>query len=108
MESIINLAKYIISKRYSLGKPINNLDLQHILKQIQDKTHCFYDECDMSKGYPVYLNVYYRFCGFGIMPIWLKYDVSIDSDNKIKIDNIIKNFTDTTTCILENRARHTS
>lgn len=96
MYDAIHLSKYIISKCVSDGLPISNLQLQKILFYIQKDylkrdSVAFSDEIEAWQFGPVVPNAYYRFCGFGAMPISVKYsDCSIKSDDALQIDPIIE------------------
>lgn len=95
MYDAIYLAKYIVSKCTEDARPISNLQLQKILYHVQKDflkrgTLAFSDDIQAWKFGPVIPNVYYRFCGFGSMPIIASYDdVKIECEDKIHIDEIV-------------------
>ena len=101
MTQSILIAKYVVTRRYNNNKPISNIDLQKVLKLIQDETNLFSDSYEQLNGIYCYLNVYYHFAGFGVMPITYKYNIGISKYVTDKIDNIIDNFVDTPTRILQ-------
>ena len=94
-ESAVYVAKYIVSRCYKLGSPISNLHLQYILYFAQKeclKNGClaFYDEIEAWKFGPCVPSAYYRFCGFGAMPINYEYkNAMIDGKRKEIIDGVI-------------------
>lgn len=98
---ILKIAKYVITKRIESNKPITNLDLQKLLKQIQDETNLFFDEYQKINNINCYPNVFYYFAGYGVMPITYKYNIVISKKTKIKIDEIIDNFVGFTEKILK-------
>lgn len=77
MYTAMELAKYIVSKCYYDGCPISNLQLQKILYYIQKEflketaTPAFRDDIEAWQFGPVVPNVYYHFCGFGAMRIFI-------------------------------------
>lgn len=91
----IDLAKYIVSKCTKDGHPITNIQLQKILCCIQNRylsynTQAFFDKIELwSFGFCV-PNVYYYFCGFGVMPITLTYDIHIDSKDVAIVNPIVE------------------
>ena len=99
---ILKVAKYVITKRIESNKPITNLDLQKLLKQIQDEIpNLFFDEYQKMNNIYCYPNVYYYFAGYGVMPITYKYNIVLSTKTKIKIDEIIDNFVGFTEKILK-------
>lgn len=89
----LDLAKYIVSKCFLEGWPISNLQLQKILYFIQKdflkrNDIAFTDEIQAWQFGPVVPCVYYRFCGFGALPIANVYEdcqdvVNSDDENYI-------------------------
>lgn len=80
-EAIV-LAKYIVSKCMTDGKPISNLRLQKTMYYIQKDfikrgNEAFMDDIEAWQFGPVVPNVYYRFSGYGSMPITAIYEDSI-------------------------------
>lgn len=95
MNNAIEIAKYIISKCVTDQKPISNLQLQGILYCVQKEflrreEIAFEDDFEAWVCGAVIPKVYYRFCGFGAMPITSRYDVDIDEEIKQIIDDVIK------------------
>lgn len=98
MWNAIDLAKYIITKCTEDGCPISNLQLQKILYYIQkDFLHrterpAFGDVIEAWKFGPVVPAVYYRFGGFGAMPIDMIYSQIVEPTGTEKecIDRIIE------------------
>lgn len=85
MRIALELAKYIVSKCVTDECPISNLQLQKILYYIQKEflkngNHAFPDKIEAWQFGPVVRTVYYRFSGYGAMPIMREYQVSIDED----------------------------
>lgn len=96
MYSALELAKYTVSKCVDDKKPISNLQLQKILYYIQKEflnkdKKAFNDDFEAWQFGPVIPEVYYRFCGFGAMPITSHYDeINIVEEDKKIIDSIIE------------------
>ena len=72
--SAVDLSKYIVTKCAVDDCPISNLQLQKILYYIQKyflkhDSIAFYDDIEAWQFGPVVPSSYYRFCGFGAMPI---------------------------------------
>lgn len=95
MYSVIELSKYIVTKCVHEGRPISNLQLQKILYYIQKEyvksnSQAFFEEIEAWQFGPVVPEAYYRFCGFGAMPITLTYDdINIQESDKLIIDPIV-------------------
>lgn len=95
MYSVIVLSKYIVTKCVHEGCPISNLQLQKILYYIQKEyvksnSQAFFEEIEAWQFGPVVPEAYYRFCGFGAMPITLTYDdVNIQACDRAIIDPIV-------------------
>ena len=97
MYSAVELSKYIVDKCTRDGHSISNLQLQKILYYIQKAflqrdELAFPDEIEAWQFGPVVPNSYYRFCGFGSMPIVSKCDDTVDlcDEDKKEIDNIVE------------------
>lgn len=100
MLDALTLAKYIVTKCTTDHCPISNLQLQKILYYVQVYSlkntgePMFSDEIEAWKFGPVVRNVYNYYCGFGSLPIKIKYDLSlmldIPRDLQNNIDNIVK------------------
>lgn len=97
MYSAIDLSKYIVSKCIDDDYPITNLQLQKFLYYIQKAflnrgSQAFSDDIEAWQFGPVVPEVYYRYCGFGAMPISFANDTEIklcDID-KEEIDGIVE------------------
>lgn len=96
--SAIDLSKYVITKCVQDECPISNLQLQKILYYIQKyflkhDSLAFSDEIEAWQFGPVVPNSYYKFCGFGAMPITNKYSQLPDfgSEKKQAIDTMVEN-----------------
>ncbi len=95
MYQAIVLSKYIITKCVKDGYPISNLQLQKILYYIQayyvkHNNQAFVDDIEAWQFGPVVPAVYYRFCGFGAMPITRQYDETISLEDQAMIDPIVE------------------
>ncbi|MGN0382542.1 MAG: Panacea domain-containing protein [Suilimivivens sp.] len=95
MYSAVELSKYIVTKCIRDGHPISNLQLQKILYYVQKayldiNSRAFFDEIEAWQFGPVVPSAYYRFSGFGAMPITLSYSgVSINPSDQQIIDPIV-------------------
>lgn len=70
----LELSKYIVYNCINEYQPINNLQLQKILYCVQKEflrhnNIAFADDIEAWQFGPVVPDVYYYFCGFGVMPI---------------------------------------
>lgn len=96
MYTAIHLSKYIVTKCVADSHPISNLQLQKILYYIQKdylsrNARAFSDEIEAWQFGPVVPEAYYRFCGFGSMPITLSYDgADIKPEDISHIDPIVE------------------
>lgn len=96
MYKAIDLSKYIVTKCVNDDCPISNLHLQKILYYIQKDflirdSIAFTDDIEAWQFGPVVPNVYYKFCGFGAMPITSVFEVDgIDSSDLQIIDAIVE------------------
>ena len=91
MYTAIELSKYIVSKCIHDGQPITNLQLQKILYYIQKEfliqnDFAFPDDIEAWQFGPVVPSVYYHFCNFGAMPIFIPYS---DSDITETVASIV-------------------
>lgn len=80
MYKAIDLSKYIVTKCIVDGCAISNLQLQKILYYVQKdflQRNCvaFSDDIEAWQFGPVVPVVYYKFCGFGAMPITNTFEV---------------------------------
>lgn len=93
--SATQIAHYIVSKCIDDNCPITNLQLQNILYYIQIKylknnELAFYDDIEAWQFGAVIPSVYYKYCGFGVMPITLKLEVNnIDSSDANRFNTVI-------------------
>ncbi len=95
MYSALNMAKYIIDKCTKDRNPISNLQLQKILYYIQREflqqgAMAFSENIEAWQFGPVVPEVYKQYCGFGALPIRMRYVVAIQSSDKNIIDPIIE------------------
>ena len=93
MYSALNIAKYIIDKCTREKYPISNLQLQKILYYIQREflqqgIQACPEEIEAWQFGPVVPEVYRQYCGFGALPIRMRYMISIEADD-VKIINLI-------------------
>lgn len=95
MYSALNMAKYIIDKCTKDRYPISNLQLQKILYYIQREflqqgTVAFPESIEAWQFGPVVPEVYKQYCGFGALPIRMRYVVDIRSSDENIINPIIE------------------
>lgn len=97
MYSALELSKYITAKCIQDERPITNLQLQRILYLVQrdflQKRGCpaFEDSIQAWQFGPVIPEVYYYFCGFGVMPVSHLYGQhEINPDDRAFVDSIIE------------------
>ena len=97
MYKAMDLANYIVGKCIKDNVPITNLQLQRILYFVQKDflkrgSPAFSDYIEAWEFGPVVPNVYFCFCGFGAMPIFISRDTvpNLSTDKNI-IDNIVEN-----------------
>lgn len=92
----LELSKYIVSKCNLDGNPISNYHVQAILFILKEKFKkkditIFYDEFEKRAFGYIIPNVYYYYCGYGVLPIMANYIIDIiDEENKIIIDRVIE------------------
>lgn len=97
MYSVIDISKYIISKCTQENHPISNLQLQKILYYVQKEyikknSRIFLNDIEAWQFGPVVPEAYYRFSGFGAMPITMTYDnININKIDRDIIDPIVEN-----------------
>lgn len=93
--SAVELSKYIINKCTRDNKPISNLQLQKILYFIQREylqkkgAVAFDDPIEAWQFGPVVPNAYYRFCGYGGIPISNEYTIDASQFDSVSIDPIV-------------------
>lgn len=98
MYTAMDLSKYIVTKCVNDGWPLSNLQLQKILYYVQRYylrrgERAFSDPIVAWQFGPVVPNVYYRFCGFGAMPItrrFADFDAGISAHDLDLIDKIVE------------------
>lgn len=95
MYSALSMAKYIIDKCTKDKYPISNLQLQKILYYIQREflqqgEIAFPEEIEAWQFGPVVPEVYRQYCGFGALPIRMRYMVRIELDDIRMINPIIE------------------
>lgn len=97
MYKAMDLANYIVDKCIKDNVPITNLQLQRILYFVQKDflkrgSPAFSDYIEAWEFGPVVPTVYFCFCGFGAMPIFISRDTvpNLSTDKNI-IDNIVEN-----------------
>ena len=91
----LEIAKYIIDKCTKDNCPISNLQLQKILYYIQREflqqgEIAFPEEIEAWQFGPVVPEVYRQYCGFGALPIRMRYMVRIELDDIRMINPIIE------------------
>lgn len=95
MYKALDLANYIVDKCIKDDAPITNLQLQRILYFIQTDflkrgSQAFSDYIEAWEFGPVVPNVYFHFCGFGAMPVFISRGTVLNlSTDKNIIDNIV-------------------
>lgn len=97
MYTAMDLSKYIVTKCANDKCPLSNLQLQKILYYVQMAylkrgEYAFSDPIEAWQFGPVIPNVYYKFCGFGAMPITRKFedfDAGISVRDLNLIDSIV-------------------
>lgn len=110
----VEIARYVVKKCIADELPISNLQLQNILYFIQksflkNKNRvAFEDDIEAWKFGPVIPKVYYRYSGFGSMPITLDLSepVSLDLADKLIIDSVIEDFRNKSYYRLGNSIHH--
>ena len=96
MYSVIDIAKYIVSKCARERHPISNLQLQKILYYVQKEylkqnSRAFSNDIEAWQFGPVGPEAYYHFASFGSMPITLIYgNVDMPLKDKAIIDPIVE------------------
>ena len=96
MYKAMDLANYIVDKCIEDNAPITNLQLQRILYSVQKDflkrgSPAFSDDIEAWEFGPVVPNVYFDFCGFGAMPIFISRDTVLNlSADKNIIDSIVE------------------
>lgn len=95
MESAMNIAKYIVTKCMNDEIPINNTQLQKILYIVQITflkelgKPLFVENFEAWRLGPVIPDVYYSFCGWGVMKICNKYAFDEIAANKRDLIDLV-------------------
>lgn len=95
MYSALQVAKYIIDKCTQERHPVSNLQLQKILYYIQKEflqsgICAFDDDIEAWQFGPVVPAVYRQYCGFGAMPIRMRYNTIINNEDRRIMNPIIE------------------
>ncbi len=93
-----DIAKYIVYKCSLDESPISNLQLQKILYYLQKhflQTYhfaLFSDEFEAWPFGPVIRNIYFKYCGYGAMPIYdiQDYNLNLGGNDREIIDEIVE------------------
>lgn len=102
MNKAIEIAEYIIKKYNKMEVEITNLHLQSLLFLLQKEfikkngKKLFSDEISAWNYGPIVENVYYDYCGFGSLPLWIFKEFEepekINKEIKIFIVDFISKF----------------
>lgn len=102
MNKAIEIAEYVIKKYNKMKIEITNLRLQSLLFLLQKEfikkngKELFSDEISAWSYGPIVENVYYDFCGFGSLPLWIFKEFEepekINKEIKIFIVDFISKF----------------
>lgn len=103
MYTAIDLSKYIVTKCAADGCPLSNLQLQKILYYVQREylkrgELAFSDSIEAWQFGPVVPNVYYKFCGFGAMPITRRF-ADFEAGIKVRDLNLIDQIVEKKRCL---------
>lgn len=95
MYTALEIAKYVIDKCTNENSPISNLQLQKILYYLQKEFLqqggiAFTDEIEAWQFGPVIPGVYRQYCGFGALPIRMRYSVNIKPEDERKMAPVIE------------------
>lgn len=95
MYSAMDIAKYIINKCTCDKCPISNLQLQKILYYIQREflqhgIAAFSEEIEAWQFGPVVPDVYKQYCGFGALPIRMRYHIYVEQNDERMMNSIIE------------------
>lgn len=95
MYAALDIAKYVINKCTYDGCPISNLQLQKILYYIQREflqqgIAAFSEEIEAWQFGPVVPDVYKQYCGFGALPIRMRYVINIEQRDETLMNPIIE------------------
>lgn len=92
----MDIARYVLNKCTNENHPISNLQLQKILYFLQREylaeqgRPLFADDIQAWQFGPVVPEVYYQYCGFGSRTIGMDYDVTLDPQDKVLIDEVVE------------------
>ena len=102
MNKAIEIAEYVIKKYNKMKIEITNLRLQSLLFLLQKEfikkngKELFSDEISAWNYGPIVENVYYAYCGFGSLPLWIFKEFEepekINKEIKIFIVDFISKF----------------
>lgn len=102
MNKAIEIAEYIIKKYNKMEIEITNLQLQSLLFLLQKEfikkngKKLFSEEISAWNYGPIVENVYYDYCGFGSLPLWIFKEFEepekINKEIKVFIDDFIGEF----------------
>lgn len=89
------ISEYIVTKCVNDGCPVSNLQLQKFLFYIQKAylargMSAFPDGIEAWQFGPVVPSVYYKFCGYGAMPITAMFNAILPAEDKTVIDSIVE------------------
>lgn len=93
-----SISEYVLTYCTQRGEPISNYKLQEMLYILwldyykKTKKELFCDTFSAWKIGPVVPDIYYEFCQYGGLPIFKRYDVSIDSPDSNIINEIIEHY----------------
>lgn len=95
MMTATTISEYIVTKCVNDSCPVSNLQLQKFLFYIQKDylargLVAFSDGIEAWQFGPVVPSVYYKFCGYGAMPITARYNTEIPAADKAVIDPLVE------------------
>ena len=98
--SVLDVARYVVTRANKQGRPVSNLKLQKILYflwveffRFSGKPLFSEDICAWPLG-PVCPEVYYEFCSYGGTPITREYDISLTESVSDIIDPVLDDLLD--------------
>lgn len=95
MYSAIIIARYIINKKFEEGEPVNNARLQSLLYLAQGQSYrttkepLFEENIYAWKQGPVVPDVFWTYAGYLTTNIRNHYEIKLDENTKILIDNLL-------------------
>lgn len=96
MYTAVEIAKYIINKKFLESCPINNDRLQTLLYLIQGQSYRLYNKPVFKENFyawkqgPVIPDVYWTYAGYLITPIRRQYDIALDAKTTELINDILR------------------